>query len=137
MIRGALKAQAIETFLPDELLMQTVAWNLNTFGFVRIQVAREDLNAAQSALEKLGRRTPEAEERARQLSAEIPLSVAMKCLAFCLPLFCFAGLVVMAVMKSGYANGGLERKASESLQWFGYGMIFWIAVIVGLILKRT
>ena len=45
-----LRAAGIETFLPDEFLMQSVGWNFNTFGYVRVQVAPKDYDAARNLL---------------------------------------------------------------------------------------
>jgi len=50
LIVSRLRAAGIETFLPDETLMQVVAWNLNTYGYVRVQVARRDYDAAKALL---------------------------------------------------------------------------------------
>lgn len=45
-----LRAAGIETFLPDEFLMQSVGWNFNTFGYVRVQVAPKDYDSAKNLL---------------------------------------------------------------------------------------
>jgi hypothetical protein len=50
LVVSRLQAAGIETFLPDEHLMQTVAWNVNTYGYVRVQVARKDYDAAKALL---------------------------------------------------------------------------------------
>ena len=39
MVSSKLRAAGIEAFLPDESLMQIVAWNVNTYGYVRVQVS--------------------------------------------------------------------------------------------------
>jgi len=46
MVVSRLRAAKIEAFLPDESLMQTVGWNFNTFGYVRVQIAPKDYDAA-------------------------------------------------------------------------------------------
>jgi ribosomal protein L40E len=46
MIVGRLEAAGIETFVPDEFLMQTIGFNLNTYGYVRVQVRRKDYASA-------------------------------------------------------------------------------------------
>jgi ribosomal protein L40E len=46
IIAGRLEAAGIETFVPDEFLMQTIGFNLNTYGFVRVQVHRKDYASA-------------------------------------------------------------------------------------------
>ena len=46
LLVGRLEAAGIETFVPDEFLMQTIAFNLNTYGYVRVQVRRKDYENA-------------------------------------------------------------------------------------------
>ena len=50
MVVSRLRAAKIEAFLPDESLMQTVGWNFNTFGYVRVQIAPKDYDAAKDLL---------------------------------------------------------------------------------------
>jgi hypothetical protein len=50
LIVSRLRAAGIDAFLPDETLMQTIAWNLNTYGYVRVQVAPKDYDAARELL---------------------------------------------------------------------------------------
>jgi hypothetical protein len=50
LVVSRLRAAGIETFLPDEHLLQVVAWNLNTYGYVRVQVARKDYDVAKALL---------------------------------------------------------------------------------------
>ena len=50
MIVGRLDAAGITAFIPDQFLMQTISWNLNTFGFVRVQVSPSDYEAAKTFL---------------------------------------------------------------------------------------
>jgi len=50
LILSRLEAAGIEGFIPDEFLMQTVGFNLNTFGYVRVQVRRKDLEKAKELL---------------------------------------------------------------------------------------
>jgi hypothetical protein len=45
-----LRAAGIETFLPDEHLMQAVGWNFNTFGNVRVQIAPKDYDTARELI---------------------------------------------------------------------------------------
>ena len=51
LVAARLRAAGIETFLPDECLMQTVGWNLNTYGFVRVQISPRDYEAAKDLLD--------------------------------------------------------------------------------------
>jgi hypothetical protein len=50
LVVSRLRAAGIDAFLPDETLMQTIAWNLNTYGYVRVQVAPKDYDAARELL---------------------------------------------------------------------------------------
>ena len=50
LVVSRLQAAGIQTFLPDEILMQTIAWNVNTYGYVRVQVAPKDYVAARELL---------------------------------------------------------------------------------------
>jgi hypothetical protein len=50
LISSRLDSAGIESFIPDQFLMQAIAWNLNTFGFVRLQVSPNDYEAAKEFL---------------------------------------------------------------------------------------
>ena len=50
IVAGRLRAAGIEAFIPDEFLMQAEALNPNTFGYVRVQVAPKDYEAARELL---------------------------------------------------------------------------------------
>ena len=50
LVLSRLQAAGIEGFIPDQFLMQTVGFNLNTFGYVRVQVHRRDLLKAEELL---------------------------------------------------------------------------------------
>jgi len=50
VVVSRLRAAGIDTFLPDESLMQVIAWNLNTYGYVRVQIAPKDYDAARDLL---------------------------------------------------------------------------------------
>jgi hypothetical protein len=54
MVASRLRAAGIEAFLPDESLMQTVAWNVSTYGYVRVQVSPEDYDSARNLLSRHG-----------------------------------------------------------------------------------
>jgi hypothetical protein len=45
-----LRAAGIDAFIPDESLMQLTGWNLNAYGYVRVQVSPKDYNAAKELL---------------------------------------------------------------------------------------
>ncbi|MGO8837542.1 MAG: putative signal transducing protein [Limisphaerales bacterium] len=50
MVAARLRAAGIEAFLPDEFLMQAVGWNVNTYGYVRVQVSPKDYWSARNLL---------------------------------------------------------------------------------------
>jgi hypothetical protein len=50
MIVSQLEAAGIKAFVPDQFLMQNVAFNLNTYGFLRVQVTRGQYEAAKNLL---------------------------------------------------------------------------------------
>jgi hypothetical protein len=50
MVAANLRGAGIEVFLPDEFLMQSVGWNMNTFGYVRVQVSPKDYDSARELL---------------------------------------------------------------------------------------
>ncbi len=50
MIVSRLKVAGIEAFIPDEGLMQVMGWDQNAFGYVRVQVAPKDYEAAKDLL---------------------------------------------------------------------------------------
>jgi hypothetical protein len=52
MLVSRLRAAAIEAFIPDQCLMQTIGFNLNTFGYVRVQVTPKDYERAKALLEQ-------------------------------------------------------------------------------------
>ena len=54
MVASRLRAAGIEVFIPDENLMQSIGFNLNTFGYVRVQVNPEDYEAAKALLADSG-----------------------------------------------------------------------------------
>jgi hypothetical protein len=45
-----LEAAGITTFIPDQSLMLAVGWNLNTYGYVRVQVSPKDYEAARELI---------------------------------------------------------------------------------------
>ncbi len=51
LISSWLAAAGIRAFIPDEFLMQLVCWNLNTYGYVRVQVPPKDYTDARELLE--------------------------------------------------------------------------------------
>ncbi len=132
-IRARLEAAGITALLPDEALMQTVAWNLNTYGFVRLQVASRDYERAQELLASMRQETKESEEAKGEPSvdlAQLPLSSPMRWLAFVLPVLTCPGLLIFAVVKGGYTNQGCARKAREWGRWFAGGILFWVVAFV-------
>ena len=49
-IVSRLEGAGIHAFIPDEFLMQSISWNVNTYGFVRVQVSANDYQAAKEFL---------------------------------------------------------------------------------------
>jgi cell division septation protein DedD len=50
LVVSRLRAAGIDAFIPDENLMQSIGFNLNTFGFVRVQVTPDDYDQAKGLL---------------------------------------------------------------------------------------
>jgi hypothetical protein len=50
LIVAQLESAGIDAFIPDEFLMQAISFNLNTYGYVRIQVAPKDYEEAKEFL---------------------------------------------------------------------------------------
>lgn len=50
MIVSRLNAAGIAAFLPDEFVMQAICWNLNTYGYVRVQVSPSEYEQAKDFL---------------------------------------------------------------------------------------
>jgi hypothetical protein len=50
MIVSRLRAVGIVAFIPDEFLMQAVAFNVNSFGYVRVQISPKDYDTAKAVL---------------------------------------------------------------------------------------
>ena len=131
-----LEAIGIQAAIPDEFLMQAVAWNVNTFGFIRVQVAAADLDEAQKLLASVPELPTAAQEEGDHDAepgiawAKIPLSWPMRCVAFILPLLFCGGILVFAVAKGGYERQGFERKADEFTGFFMVGVLFWVIAVV-------
>jgi hypothetical protein len=64
LIACRLESAGIKAFIPDQHLMQAIGFNLNTFGYVRVQVCRKDLSSAEALLAQ-----PAAISTESQLSA--------------------------------------------------------------------
>jgi hypothetical protein len=50
MIVAQLESAGISAFIPDQFLMQSISWNVNTYGFVRVQVPLKVYEAAKEFL---------------------------------------------------------------------------------------
>lgn len=59
LVLSRLESAGIEAFIPDQHLMQTIGFNLNTYGYVRVQVRRKDYDNAKELLSQPA--TPPAE----------------------------------------------------------------------------
>jgi hypothetical protein len=53
MFVAQLEAADIPAFIPDEFLLQNIAFNLSAYGYVRIQVSPDDYGAAKGLLSAL------------------------------------------------------------------------------------
>jgi hypothetical protein len=108
---------------------------VNTFGFIRVQVAAADLDEAQKLLSSAPEDSTAVQEEADPAAepgsawAKIPLSWPMRCIAFILPLLLCGGIFVFAVAKGGYERQGFERKADEFTGFFIVGFLFWVIAV--------
>jgi hypothetical protein len=50
LLVAQLEAAGIPAFIPDQFLMQNIGFNLNAYGYVRIQVSPKDYEAAKEVL---------------------------------------------------------------------------------------
>ena len=50
LIASKLRAAGIPVFIPDEFLMQNISFNLNTYGFVRVQAPPSSYDLARETL---------------------------------------------------------------------------------------
>ena len=50
LLVAQLEAAGIPAFIPDQFLMQNIGFNVNTYGYVRIQVSPKDYEAAKALL---------------------------------------------------------------------------------------
>ena len=50
LIVTLLEASSVRAIIPDEFLMQSLGWNLAAYGYVRVQVAPTDYEAAVAVL---------------------------------------------------------------------------------------
>jgi cell division septation protein DedD len=50
LIASRLRAAGIETFIPDQSLVQTMGYNLNVVGYVRVQVSPADYDRARDII---------------------------------------------------------------------------------------
>jgi ribosomal protein L40E len=53
LVVGQLGSVGISAFIPDEFLAQAMAWNINAFGYVRVQVSPNDYERAKTFLLEL------------------------------------------------------------------------------------
>jgi hypothetical protein len=54
LLVAQLETAGIPAFIPDQFLMQNIGFNLNTYGYVRIQVSPKDYEAAKEFLSPPG-----------------------------------------------------------------------------------
>ena len=128
-----MKVAGIDSFLPDEALMSTVGWNLNTYGFVRVKVLTEQYEAASEFLANRNLlATPVNDEAAAMSKATLPLSVWMKWVMFLLPTGFCPTLIAAAFICERYRNLGYKQRAEDAslmlLIGFLCWLLFWLAV---------
>ncbi len=51
LLATQLRAAQIPVLIPDESLMTNIGWNVNTYGYVRVQVQSQDYDAAREFLQ--------------------------------------------------------------------------------------
>jgi len=130
-----MKVAGIESFLPDEALMSTVAWNSHTYGFVRVQVRTEQYEAAADFLANRDLlATSEDDEIAAVAKATLPLSVWMKWVMFLLPAGCCPALIIGGFICGRYGVKGYKRRSEDASLMLLIGFLcwalFWLAVAV-------
>jgi hypothetical protein len=52
LLATRLRGAGISVFIPDEFLMQSISWAVNTYGFVRVQVPPSQHQAAREILDE-------------------------------------------------------------------------------------
>lgn len=50
LISTRLRAAGIETFIPDQSVVQAMGFNLNSVGYVRVQISPADYDAAKEII---------------------------------------------------------------------------------------
>jgi putative signal transducing protein len=55
MVLSQLESAGIPAFIPDEFLMQNIGFNVNTYGYVRVQVSPKDFEEAKELLSGSGK----------------------------------------------------------------------------------
>jgi hypothetical protein len=50
LLAAQLRAAQIPAFIPDESLALNIGWNVNTYGYVRVQVHSQDYDTARELL---------------------------------------------------------------------------------------
>lgn len=141
MIKAQFEAEGISAYVPDQFLSQTFALNPNAFGFVVLQVAEKDAEAARRILVSFQKPAADENQAAIDHSKE-PLSWQMRIVAACLPLIAptIAGFFVFAFIKGAYTAKGYDRKSTGMWKWFLRGSIFWfiaLVIILGATTSRT
>ena len=76
---ATLRSAGFEALIPDENLMQSTGFNLNTYGYARVTVPTVDYDRiAQFLVEELVEEVNPEEARMKQERAKEPLSTGMK-----------------------------------------------------------
>lgn len=135
-----LDAAGVTAMIPDEGLMQTVAWNVNTYGYVRVQVPTTQYDTAAQFLmesERSQQADTEIETDAKRKLAQEALPISMRCLLVLLPGTICPGLVIAAMIRSTYLNKGYQRRADEVWKYFAIGFVAWAILTISIAATRT
>ncbi len=75
LIAMELRGADIPVFIPDEYLMQAIAWNVSTYGWVRVQVRPTDYEEAQEVLGAVPTESPEDGLRPSPSKESLPIGL--------------------------------------------------------------
>lgn len=127
---ASLRSAGFEASIPDENLMQSTGFNLNTYGYVRVTVPTVDYDKiAQFLAEELVNAIEPEEARLKLHRAQEPLSTGMKLCILCLPMGCLPALIIAAMIRSHYLKQGYQRRADEVWRFILIGIGLWTPIL--------
>ena len=129
-IHNRLAAAGIKATLPDEDVMQSMGWDVNTGSCISILVAAGDYEAAQQVL--VAMRSEASPEQADLYAhrTDLALPPLMRVLAFALPALPCLGFVFFFFSWDLYRTKGYRRRAKQWGIWFIAGVVFWTMVFL-------